>query len=271
MSAAKDAAEPPLSSNAGDGDIWTRPSNASILRGLYIVTAFLCGFMIFWILVFPSSWLVGRSELHDDILVRTLDKPNQVTSIELVTKYKGHSAVHFSHTLPGVIWAGVIPFQLNPSLRKQYRTLHRTVGYVFVSTSILMMVGVGIILKRGLLYENSFSDLPPPKLSTAYGIVFQSCWFLVTVIVATVQAARAKNFASHQRFIIRHVASGIWISLQRVLLMTVMNRPPFTRMQQRAVFGDAAFIAIAICFLCGELAIYLLDDDLKKKKIMKAK
>ena len=245
---------------------WSRPSNATILRGLYIATTFLCGFMVFWILVFPSSWLVGRSQLHDDMIVRTMSEPNQVTSIELITKYKGHSAVHFSHTLPGVIWVGAIPFQLHPGIRKQYQRLHRIVGRVFVATSILMMVGVGIILKRGLLYEESFQDLPPNSLPATPGIIFQSAWFLVTVIVAALQA-RAKRFRLHQRFMIRHVASGIWIALQRVLLMTVLNRPPFTRMQQRAVFGEAAFAAIVICFVCGEIAIRLIEEEEKKKKV----
>jgi hypothetical protein len=224
--------------------------------------------MVFWILIFPSSWLVGRSSLHDDLLYKSMKEPNQVTSIELITKYKGHSAVHFSHTLPGAIWAAAIPFQLHPTLRKQYRKFHRVVGYVFIATSILMMVGVGIILKRGLLYEESFTDLSPLKISTAPGIVFMGVWFLVTAITATLQA-RAKKFASHQRFIIRHVASGIWVALQRLFLLTVFNRPPFTRMQQRAVFGDAAFLAIGICFVCGELAIYLLDAEQKKLKAKK--
>lgn len=243
---------------------WTRPSNVTILRGLYVATTFLCAFMIFWILVFPSSWLVGRSDIHDDLIVQTMSEPNQVTSMELVTKYKGHSAVHFSHTLPGAIWAGAIPFQLHPRFRNQYPRVHRVVGRVFVAVSLLMMVGVGIILKRELLYEESFKDLPPNKLPATPGILFQSGWFLVTAIVATLQA-RAKKFRSHQRFVIRHVASGIWIALQRVLLLTVLNRPPFTREQQRAVFGDAAFAAIAICFVCGEIAIHLIEDEQKKK------
>ena len=244
----------------------TRPTNASIFRGLYIATVFLSWFIVFWILIFPSSWLVGRSSVHDDLLYKYMSEPNQVTSIELVTKYKGHSAVHFSHTLPGAIWAVAIPFQLHPTLRKQYRKLHRIVGYIFVVTSIIMTVGVGIILKRGLLYEESFTDLPPLKVSAAPGIIFMSGWFLVTATVAILQA-RAKKFASHQRYIIRHIASGIWVALQRVLLLTIFNRPPFTRVQQRAVFGDAAFLAISICFACGELAIYLLDAEHKTLKV----
>lgn len=247
----------------------SRISNAGILRGLYIATTFLCGFMVLWILVFPSSWLVGRSTLHDDLLIKAMTShpPSQgVVPIELVTKYKGHAAIHLSHTLPGVIWAGAVPFQLHPAMRKRYPQTHRIMGRVFIATSMLMMAGVAIILKRGLMYEEFFSDLPPPNFSTLPGIVLQSAWFLVTAIVSTLQA-RAKKFASHQRFIIRHVASGIWISLQRILLMTVFNRPPFTRMQQRAVFGDAGFLAIFVCFVCGELAIRLLGNEGNKKKI----
>jgi hypothetical protein len=129
-----------------------------------------------------------------------------------------------------------------------------------------MIAGVMIIIKRGLLYEESFPDLPPPRLPATPAILFQSSWFLITIVVATYQA-RTQQFASHQKWIIRHVASGIWISLQRILLMTVMNRPPFTRMQQRQVFGDAAFLAIVVCFMCGELAIYLQSQQKQMKMI----
>jgi hypothetical protein len=36
---------------------WQRPSNAIILRGLYIVTSCLCGFMVSWILIYPAVGL----------------------------------------------------------------------------------------------------------------------------------------------------------------------------------------------------------------------
>lgn len=245
------------------------PSNATILRGLYIATSCLCGLMVCWILIYPASWLVGRSSFHDKLLEKTLGNNDRVTSMDISLKYKGHSCVQLTHNLPSVIWAAAIPFQLHPALRKQYKRLHRITGYLFFSTSMLMMVGVVIIFQRGLLYEHSFTDLPPLKFSSIPSVLAIGVWFLITAITAAVQA-RAKNFQSHQRFVIRHVASGIWVALQRAMLMTVSTfkfGSAFTRLQQRALFSDAAFLSIAICLLSGEVAIYLLEAEHKKQKV----
>jgi hypothetical protein len=192
-----------------------------------------------------------------------------VTSMDIAMKYKGHSLVQFTHNFPGVIWAAAIPFQLHPTLRKKYRKLHRIIGYLFLFTCIIMMVGVVVILQRGLLYEHSFSDLPPLKSSSAPGIIAVGVWFSITAITAAVQA-RSKNFASHQRFVIRHVASGIWVALQRAMLISVSALKfgsPFTRLQQRAFFGNAASLSILICLVCGEVTIHLLETEQKKKKV----
>ena len=44
-----------------------------ILRWLYFVVSALCAFMVAWILlvVAPSSWLMGRSELHDRLVLKS--------------------------------------------------------------------------------------------------------------------------------------------------------------------------------------------------------
>jgi hypothetical protein len=245
------------------------PSSATVLRGLYIATSCLCGLMVCWILIFPASWLVGRSSFHDKLLERTLGCNDRVTSMDISLKYKGHSCVQLTHNLPSVIWAAGIPFQLHPTVRKQYKRLHHIIGYLLISTSILMMVGVIIIFQLGLLYEHSFTDLPPLNFSSTPLVIAIGLWFLITAITAAVQA-RAKNFQSHQRFVIRHVASGIWVALQRAMLMTVSAfkfGSAFTRLQQRALFSDAAVLSIAICLVSGEIAIYLSDAEHKMKKV----
>lgn len=247
---------------------WQRPSNAAILRGLYIVKSCICVLMISWILIFPASWLVGRSRFHEKLLEMTLGTKDRVTSIDISMKYKGHSLVQFAHNFPGVIWAAAIPFQLHPTLRKEYKKMHRIIGYLFLSTSFVMMVGVVIILHRRLLYEHSFTDLPPPKFSSTPSIMAMGIWFLITAITAAVHG-HTKKFKSHQRFVIRHVASGIWVALQRAMLMTVAALKfgsPFTRLQQRDFFRNAAFVSMLICLVCGEVAIHLLAAEQKKRK-----
>lgn len=236
------------------------------LRYLYIATLGLCALMVCWILVMPSSWLLGRSKLHDDILLANLD-PHGITPPETLFKYRGHTAVHLTHILPGALWAGLIPFQLHPKFRKTQPKLHRIFGYAFLSCSLLIGLGLAIIMQRGLFFENYFDDLPPRQsfgepVALALGVYF------VGTVVYAVKCAIERRFASHQRWIIRHISSGIWVALQRFLLLTfyqVIFPNPVSRERQRNSFAQATYIAIVICLALGEYAVYLLDQRKVKR------
>lgn len=237
------------------------------LKWLYVATTGLSIFMVFWILIFPSSYLIGRWELHDRILFGSLKQGDTLAPPELTLKYQGHTAVHLTHFLPGAVWAGIIPFQIHDGFRRQNPKMHRILGMLFFAASILVAVGVLVILHRELLFDNFFPDLPEkPKevrLATDVGIVGMSFWFFCSAAVA-LYYAKAKKFRLHRRFIIRHIASGIWISLQRVLLIGILPifiRPPISRSMQRESFGQTAQLAIVCCGLLGEYAIHLLERD----------
>ena len=136
----------------------------AMLRMLFSFLCFLSVMMVVWILYFPGSWLIGRSQFHDDLIMPALD--GKVIPVEIVTKYEGHNLVQLTHILPGAIWAGAIPFQLNPSFRKRHPVAHRRIGYTFLSCSLLMAMGIFIILHRKLSFEHFFEDLPPKQLSS---------------------------------------------------------------------------------------------------------
>jgi hypothetical protein len=77
-----------------------------------------------------------------------------------------------------------------------------------------------------------------------------------------------RRFTSHQRWIVRHVSSGIWIALQRLLLITIypaIYRPPIAREVQRMVFAESGQIAAVITIGMGEYALYLLDQQKAKR------
>lgn len=238
-----------------------------ILKWMYIATSALSLQMVLWILVFPASWLGGRSELHDDLVDRLINIEGGITPASVMEKYAGHTAVHLTHTLPGAVWAGLIPFQLNSSFRKRKPTLHRWLGYIFVASSLLIAVGMIIIVNRRLLFTNFFPDLPPEPIPSEYGVVFLGIHFVFTIFTA-VRFAIRKQFTSHQRWIIRHIASGLWVALQRLLVITVYSviyRPPVSQMNQRKAFGDAVSVGVIISLLSGEVAVYLLSRGEAKK------
>jgi hypothetical protein len=239
-----------------------------VLKYLYISTSALCAFMVVWILFAPASWLGGRSKLHDDMLLKHFNA-HSLAPPEIIRKYAGHSAVHITHTLPGAIWAGLIPFQLNPVFRKTRPRVHRICGYAFIASSLLMTLGIAIILKRGLLFERFFDDLPPREQPTELWLVGLAIYFAGTAMYA-LKCAMERRFLSHQRWIIRHVAAGMWVALQRVLIVVVypaIYRPPVAREVQRQVFGEAASIATVVSLAMGEYSLYLLGKQKEEKRI----
>jgi Predicted membrane protein (DUF2306) len=244
-------------------------TNWDILKLCYWIVCGLSLFMVFWILVIPSSWLMGHWEWHDRQILAYLPE-NGMVAPSTLTKFSGQTAVQLTHVLPGALWAGVIPFQLHPEWRKNYRRAHRCAGYAFIVASMSSAIGVVLILRRGLLFENFFDDLPPAAHSfTPLFLRMISLWFMLTAVVA-LQSARNRKFQDHQEWIYRHVASGIWVALQRLILigpMRILYPPPVSRMRQRAAFGDAANISIAVCLIMSECCIHFQRQQINKKNI----
>ncbi|CAJ1960316.1 unnamed protein product [Cylindrotheca closterium] len=236
-------------------------SSRSILKWIYLLATFLSLFMVGWILVYPSSWLMGHSEQHDDWINKTLVEPYDGTQIhpKVVTKYKGHPDVQFTHTLPAAIWSAAIPFQLHEGFRKTYKTSHRRAGYAFLGSSLLMTVGMFLIVIKKLTFDYDYEGLAPPlskfeEIQTKATILGMGLWFAFTSSMAVTEA-RKKRFQSHKHYIYRHVGSGLWVAIQRLLIPVFGPQKNPEAMRDR--FGDAAFIGFVLSFSLGELAVYL--------------
>jgi hypothetical protein len=244
-----------------------RFSNEQVLKYIYLYTTGLCIMMVVWILFLPGSWLTGRSELHDAIVLQVIGE-HGVTPHAIVTKYEGHTLVHLTHILPAALWAGVVPFQLNPTFRRNNPKIHRRLGYMFLICGMLMSVGVLIILKRGLSFEHFYSDLPPYASSSQPYMVPLAMYFACTALYS-IQQARKRKFANHQKWMIRHIAAGMWVAVQRFLIITVfsiIHSAPISRSTQRDIFGKAASWGMVISFALGEYAVYLLTRPKNNSK-----
>jgi hypothetical protein len=223
-------------------------------------------YMVFWILIFPASAFHEHSAWRRQ-LFGTVVHADSSTPPELTTKYAGHYLVHATHILPSAIWATLIPLQLHPGIRHRFPTLHRWSGRVFLVTALLMAYGVWLILHRRLGFEHFFDDIGDENSSsstssfTEPGLLALTFYFVATVCGA-VYYARLGRYADHRCYMIRHIASGIWIAVQRVILTFILPvlrlGGPFTRHEQRANFGSSAILAMAIAFVAGEYAIYTL-------------
>ena len=223
--------------------------------------------MVLWILGLPASWRAGW-QWHDALTKRWYDavvarETHFPTPLHLITKYNGHSLVQLCHILPGALWAGLIPFQLHPGCRARHRRTHRLCGYVFAATSGLMMFGFWHIDKRKLAYMHAdFPEIPleahtswlPPALRVPHEPLFRgvAVWFCLTISMAVWHATR-RRLTEHRKWILRHVGSGIWVAVQRLMVVAVNAEGPAA---QKKTFGDAALFAAALTMGVAELAAW---------------
>ena len=243
-----------------------------ILSGLYIAVSLLCIQMVMWVFVFPSSIFAGF-KWHDE-MAYFVESRTEGVPVNTSLKYAGHAAVKATHILPSAIWSASIPFQLNPGLRQKYRALHRITGYAFFGTSLLLIIGIGLIDRRKLYWHLSdYPSIPPYEhvsgirffqqsalqYAPEYSIYALTLWFAFTAFAA-LAFARSKNFALHQRYVIRHVASGIWVAIQRLLLI-ILTPTLTSEAASKEAFNDCSFYGVIISFSCAELAIWALDID----------
>lgn len=229
-----------------------------LLKGIFVATTFLSIMMVFWILVLPSSWLVGFSETHDNFIRYFLPEDETQVSPRVILKYGGHPLIKACHILPGAVWSGSIPFQLHPGFRKINRSLHRKIGYIFLGTSILMSFGIYLIVSRGLTFENDYPNVSKQtkfeEISLKLIFPLMTSWFVFTAIMAVVKA-RSKDFVSHKKYIYRHIASGLWVAIQR--LIVIFSGPQKDAQHMRQLFGRSGEIGYLITFGFAELSIFL--------------
>mmetsp|Transcript_6040 Transcript_6040/g.9225 ORF Transcript_6040/g.9225 Transcript_6040/m.9225 type:complete len:302 (+) Transcript_6040:269-1174(+) len=240
-------------------------NDRKILKHLYCTATFLCLYMVSWILIFPSSWITGHSDIHYAYYHKVMKLMN-LTKIppQFVTKYAGHTLVQFTHNLPGALWAGAIPFQLNPDVRRKYPRLHKVTGYLFLGTSFLMSYGIIVILARQLTFLHDF----PINVATEnfnfefwcvnLSVISLTCWFVFTAFTA-ISKIRSRDYQSHRNFIVRHIGSGIWVALQRIIFgmcnIAGLSESPH---EIKYSFKAAACAGVVISVLTSEFVIHLL-------------
>lgn len=189
------------------------------------------------------------------------------------TKYHNQKFVGLTHVLVSPLWMAIIPLQLHPGLRKSHRRLHRVLGTTFFAISTSLMAGLIAILRKRLTMHPSSPalrglegrqkrPLPGALLVSALTepfIVLSAGWFVFTLVRSWVAAIR-RRFAEHEEWALRHIASGQWIALHRLLqsvLTWPLLQPRFgdTKLIQTALFGTAGLVSWAICVACAEVAV----------------
>lgn len=191
-----------------------------------------------------------------------------------VTKYYNQKFIAVTHILAAPIWAGIVPLQLHPGIRKNFRRSHRILGTLFFALSTSMMAGLAAMMKKKLqlqtfapwakgLEGRTLRSLPQllanlPIVNDPF-LVVSGCWFSYTLIRSWVAACK-RRFGEHEEWALRHIASGQWVSLMRLIQATVMMPKLFpkygdTQLVENATFGMSAFIAWIVCVIGAEIAV----------------
>lgn len=218
-------------------------------------------YMAAWVLGFPATWRTGttgeglkHAKFLDAAFSKSKDKyktpmmkavslrtyvdpastdPNPKLR-SLFTSFSAHPSVRYSHNLAALPWSVIAPMQFSTRLRKAFPALHRWLGRAFLGTSVSLMVGYLIIEIRGLAYNHS-SKVPVIKKLGSF-TQLPALIFIISGIKAYLSIAVDRDIESHRRWIIRHVASGLWVSLMRIAL------PPLALFMQklgvRKLLGD---------------------------------
>mmetsp|Transcript_28961 Transcript_28961/g.39784 ORF Transcript_28961/g.39784 Transcript_28961/m.39784 type:complete len:406 (-) Transcript_28961:19-1236(-) len=255
-------------------------------KSLYGLTLMLCSTMVIIIFIFPGSYhfaFPSISSAHKMNLENAYVNSPVKLPVTILTKYFNHPIVTAIHVIPAGLWSFIVPFQLIPQLRSKAPFFHRLSGYIMLSTVPFIVIGVGLIFIKKLDFEYDFPShfsepvselgLSPFKDSFLFIRMFMgviAIYFVVTALLA-LKYARAKNFQLHRKWIIRHIAAGIWVALQRWYLVF---RYPTTLWTARAAFYDGVFIAIGITLSTAEFYLWFEDshkisnvvhDDMKLK------
>lgn len=241
---------------------WQRRLGEKVLQSLYIGATFFAVFMFVWTVVSPATWRLGNTPGWEE---RTRERygKNFSVPLSLLLKYNGHRAVQFTHTLPSAIWAAIVPFQLNPWFRRSHRRWHQRFGYVFLGAALLIFIGFTIILHRRLDFaRHDFPGIPEEEGTSAIGlggvpIVLKlqvvATLFLLFAGLALRSAIR-RDFVLHRKWILRHIAWGLWVAPHRMYVGIMWGSSPS---EQKAHFGDGGWVGLLLTAGGAELAIWI--------------
>ncbi|CAM9745554.1 unnamed protein product [Laminaria digitata] len=174
-------------------------------------------------------------------------------------RYARTPAGRFMHILPAGLWSAIAPVQLSPTFRSKHSTAHRRMGRLFIAMSVSMSFGLVPIVMSGA------TKLDEVTVPLSLVLVTLNAYFLVAGLLA-VYHARSKRMAEHRVWILRHVAMGYSVHLQRLMGSLTWNVFPYlisgyndhtlegSRLRS-IVFFSYFFVAVAISV--GSMEVWL--------------
>lgn len=187
---------------------------------------------------------------HTARLARVTAPSHIPTPADVFSKYAGHPLIRFTHILPSGVWSLCGALQLSPRVRVSYPRLHRLSGRIMLVCAALVAVGYVALEAAGLATGQEEGE------STASMRVLM-VWFVVTGWMTWVRARR-RRYKEHRAWALRHIASGAWPIVQRVIVicLSVVGEAlgwEYSKRRRHEVFVLAATLAVAVTFVACEV------------------
>lgn len=168
------------------------------------------------------------------------------------------------HNLPAGAYAALVPVLLSPSLRTSHPLLHRLAGRTLLSLSCLIAAGYALMVYRGL--SSAHTDPVGSTLFTTATIQMNvaAVWFLVTAAMA-LQAAWRRRFITHRAWAVRHLCTGLYVSLHRVLISSMISLPFLglvqwnTERRRLDGFYASGLVSFGVAVIAAEVAVYQMS------------
>ncbi|KAG1678619.1 hypothetical protein FOA52_012626 [Chlamydomonas sp. UWO 241] len=238
-------------------------------------------FAVTWIFVTPGTWMAGTVPGHQqrlEHLTQVISAAFPVPS-DVITKYEHFPFVRFAHILGSSVWAAAAAVQVQGPQLPRY--MHRASAIVMLVFGIIVMAGFAAIELQGLSTKSPDAGIRG-HISAKLWVL--CAWFLFTAFMAGRMGVRARrawqagvgggrgggggvgggSVASelqalrfeHSSWGLRHIASGIWVLVQRLLIgvYTAMAWAGILYTPARGddvvrsrIFLDISTVAIVLC------------------------
>lgn len=176
----------------------------------------------FWFIIATiGQWIFGFyvvSVYHVSTFKGDFEKWNTVLPKGYIAgDWRGNMLVGIHVILAAIMIIGG-PLQFIPQIRERFRTFHRWLGRVYVSTAIIVSsVGFIMVWTRGTVGD-TFMHVTN-SIQAFYIIIFA---------VSAIRFAKKRQFAKHRNWALRlfMVANGVWFFRVGLMAWLVVNQAP---------------------------------------------
>lgn len=149
--------------------------------------------------------------------------------------FAAHPQLTLIHITAGLIFVLFAPLQFVKRIRNNYPKIHRTIGYIVLTSGLI--IGVTALIMGAIM---AIGGITETLAVTTFGVLF-----LFSLIRAYFYILK-REFELHREWMIRVLAIGLAVSTTRPVMGIFFATGPLTGLTVHQFFGVAFWIAFTI-------------------------